>query len=69
LDVYIGFTKDVEIIESMVCDNLLTIVFTEKNGSFYGAKSAIKIPAKTYDMLEQAVVERWLEKKKSTIPE
>jgi hypothetical protein len=64
VDIYIGYTKDVVIEESRDCENL-TIGIIELNGSFHGARTDIKIPARSYEMLEQAVVERWLEKKKS----
>ena len=40
-----------------------TIRVIEYDGSPHGTLSEIKIPAKSYKMLEGAIVERWLENK------
>jgi hypothetical protein len=45
----------------------VTIRVVEKDGSLYGAWSEIKIPAKSYELLEEAIVEKWLENKKESI--
>ena len=68
MDILIGYLKNVDIEESKDNENL-TIGLTELNGSFYGTRTYIKIPAKSFNMLEEAIVERWLEKKKSLISE
>lgn len=56
--------RDADIIEE---EDAVTIVLNEKDGSHYGSKTDIKIPAKSYIMLEEAVVEKWLEKVKDSI--
>jgi len=61
LDIIIGYLRDIEIREPKVDENY-TIKLTELDGSHYGTRSEIKIPAKTYAALEQAIVEKWLEK-------
>lgn len=68
MDILIGYLKDVDIEESRDSENL-TLKLTELDGSFHGARMVIKIPAKSFNMLEEAIVERWLEKKKSLISE
>ena len=56
--------KDVEITEDRGTEDK-TIRIIEKNGSFYGALTEIKIPAESYELFEKAIMEIWLEKKKS----
>ena len=55
--------KDVEIIEHRDTEDR-TIRIIEYDGSPHGGLSEIKIPAASYGMLEGAIVERWLERKK-----
>ena len=55
--------KDVEILEHRDTEDR-TIRVIEYDGSPHGGLSEIKIPAKSYKMLEGAIVERWLELKK-----
>jgi hypothetical protein len=66
--IQINELKDITVVESLICKEV-TIRIIEKDGSFHGARSEIKIPAKSYELLEQAVVEKWLENKKSLITE
>ena len=42
----------------------VTIQLNEKDGNQYGTVSDIKIPAKSYEMLEREIVDKWLEKQK-----
>jgi hypothetical protein len=60
--------KDTGIAEALD-SNDVTIRIVEKDGSFNGSQTDIKIPAKSYEMLEHAIVERWLENKKSLTTE
>jgi hypothetical protein len=60
--------KDAEVVDSLDSNDVI-IKIDEKDGSFCGSRSEIKIPAKSYELLEQAIVERWLENKKSLITE
>lgn len=62
--IHVDRLRDADIIEDQ---DEVTVVLTEPDGSFYGAKTEIKIPAKSYKMLEEAVVEKWLEKVKDSI--
>lgn len=62
--IHIKQLRDADIIED---EDAVTIVLNEKDGSCYGSKTDIKIPAKSYEMLEGAVVENWLAKKNSSI--
>lgn len=62
--IHIDLLRDVDIIEE---HNEVTIALNEKDGSYYGGKTDIKMPAKSYEMLEEAVVEKWLEKVKESI--
>jgi hypothetical protein len=64
--IHINQLRDVDIIEERDTDEI-TIVLNEKDGSYYGSKTDIKMPASSYEMLEEAVVERWLEKKNNSI--
>ena len=66
MEIRIDQLRGVDIISD---DKEVTVVFNEYDGSWYGGKTAIKIIAKSYEMLEQAVVEKWLENKKSLITE
>lgn len=52
--------RDVDIIEER---DEVTVVLTEYNGSYYGGKTEIKMPARDYEMFEEAVIEKWLAKK------
>lgn len=61
--IHINQLRDVDIIEE---SDAVTIVLNEKDGSYYGSKTDIKMPASSYEMLEDAVVEKWLEKKKES---
>lgn len=63
MNVHIVQLRDVDIIEG---EEEITIVLNEMDGSFYGGKTDIKMPASSYEMLEDAVVEKWLEKKKES---
>lgn len=45
----------------------VTIMFQEKDGSYYGSKAEIKIPAKTYELLEDAIIGNRLEKSENPI--
>ncbi|MDD5051039.1 MAG: hypothetical protein PHV93_04895 [Candidatus Pacebacteria bacterium] len=58
--------KDAEVVVDWGTEDV-TIKVTEKDGSFHGARSEIKIPAKSYEMLREAIVEEWLEDKKESI--
>ena len=62
VDLTIKELRNVDIYES---GNEVTIQLNEKDGNFYGTLSEIKIPATSYCFLEEAIVERWLEKKKA----
>lgn len=62
--IHIKQLKDADIIED---EDAVTIVLNEKDGSYYGSKTDIKIPAESYKMLEGAIVENWLAKKNSSI--
>ena len=64
--IHINQLRDVDIIEERDTDEI-TIVLNEKDGNYYGSKTDIKMPAKSYKMLEEAVVEKWLEKVKDSI--
>jgi len=66
LDILIGHLKNVEIVKSKD-DKNVTIHLSEMDGNFYGSKSEIKIPAKSYEVLEKEIVEKWLEKKKDQV--
>jgi hypothetical protein len=55
--------RDVDIIDE---PKEVTVVLTECNGSYYGGKTEIKMPARDYEMLEEAVIEKWLAKKNAT---
>jgi len=58
--------KDAEIVEDThTLDVVIRVI--EMDGSFSGALSEIKIPAASYCFLEEAIVEKWLEKKKDSI--
>jgi hypothetical protein len=64
--------RDVDIIDESErsavpeTDRDITIVLTEYDGNCYGSKTEIEMPAKSYAMLEEAVVEKWLAKKNAT---
>lgn len=58
--------KDVEVVEGRDSKDM-AIRIIEMDGSFNGSLTEIKIPAKSYEMLEGAIVEKWLESKKPTI--
>jgi hypothetical protein len=58
--------RDVEIAEHRDTEDT-TIRIIEKDGSFSGGLSEIIVPATSYKMLETAIVEKWLEKKKDSI--
>jgi|LSQX01.2.fsa_nt_gb hypothetical protein len=62
--IHINQLRDVDIIEE---SDAVTIVLNEKDGSYYGCKTDIKMPASSYEMLESAIVEKWLEKKNNSI--
>ncbi|MCK9519294.1 MAG: hypothetical protein M0R74_09790 [Dehalococcoidia bacterium] len=62
--IHINQLRDADIIEER---DEVTIVLNEMDGNYYGSKTDIKIPAKSYEMLEEAIVERWLEKVKESI--
>lgn len=68
MELKIGCLRNVKIRKSTDGEST-TIKLTEMDGNYYGATSEIKIPAKSYEMLEEAIVENWLEKKKSLIQE
>ena len=55
--------KDVEIIEHRDTEDK-TLRIVEYDGSPHGGLTEIIIPATSYEMLETAIVERWLERKK-----
>lgn len=62
--IHVQQLRDADVIEEQ---EEITIVLTERNGSHYGGKTDIKMPAKSYEMLEKVIVERWLEKIKDSI--
>lgn len=62
--IHINQLRDVDIIEER---DTVTIVLNEKDGNYYGGKTDIKMPAKSYSFLEEAIVEKWLEKKNDSI--
>lgn len=66
MDITIKQVRNVEI-EALPNSKEVTVRLTEYNGSFYGSKTDIKIPASSYEKLETAIVEKWLEKKKDSI--
>ena len=64
MDIHIKQLRNAEI-EVPLNEKEVTIKLTEQDGSYYGVPYNIKIPAKSYCFLEEAIVERWLENKKS----
>ena len=58
--------KYVDVVDSLDSNDVI-IKIDEKDGSFCGSRSEIKIPAKSYELLEEAIVEKWLENKKESI--
>lgn len=68
MDIIMKQLHDVDIIDDQLkVRGEVSIVFHEYDGSFCGGKTEIKMPAKSYEMLEETIVEKWLEKKKSSI--
>jgi L-rhamnose mutarotase len=63
LEINLGCLKDVEV-RKPKGDKNYTIVLTEVDGNYYGSLSEIKIPAKSYEMLEKEIVDKWLDKQK-----
>ena len=61
MDLYVKQLRNVDIHED---GNYIVIQLNEKDGNFYGTLSEIKIPATSYCFLEEAIVERWLDKQK-----
>ena len=55
--------KDVEIIERLDTEDK-TLRIVEYDGSPHGGLTEIIIPAASYEMLETAIVDKWLERKK-----
>jgi len=66
LEILIGYLRNVEVEKSRDEENI-TIKLNEIDGNVYGSWANIKIPAKSYEMLEEAIVEKWLEKKKNQV--
>jgi hypothetical protein len=63
MDLFIKELKDVDVIESPDGNHMI-LQLTEKDGNVYGSKTDIKIPAESYAMFEEAIVEKWLDKQK-----
>lgn len=58
MTIIIAELKDAEIEENKE-GRKITIKLTEKGG-YFGHKTEIKMPAKSYEMVESAIVEKWL---------
>lgn len=68
MEITIGQLRNVKIKKSRD-DKEVTLNLNEQDGNIYGTMSEIKIPAKSYELLEEAIVENWLENKKHLITE
>lgn len=62
MDINISDLRNVEVDED---SREVVIKLNEVDGSIYGGKAEIKITAKSYGLLEEAIVENWLAKKKT----
>lgn len=63
MEIQIGYLRGVDVIRSRDEENV-TILLNEIDGNYYGGKTYIKIPAKSYEMLEMEIVEKWLDRQK-----
>jgi hypothetical protein len=63
MDILIGQLRGAEVRKSIDKEDV-TISLNEVDGNFYGTRYEIKMPAKSYEMLSEAIIEDWLEKKK-----
>jgi hypothetical protein len=68
VDIIVGQLRNARVQKSKD-EKEVTIALNEVDGNFYGTWNLIKMPAKSFEMLQEAVVEDWLEKKKSLIQE
>jgi hypothetical protein len=66
VDIHLKQLKDVEVVEGQDGEDV-TLRVIEKDGSPHGALTEIKIPAKSYEMFEGAIAEKWLEKQKANV--
>ena len=63
MEIQIKQLRNVDILKS--CDHeTVTVKLNEMDGNYYGSWTDIKIPAKSYEMLEKEIVDVWLEKQK-----
>jgi len=63
LEIQIKQLRNVNIEKSRDEENV-TIRLNEMDRNYYGSWTDIKIPAKSYEMLEKEIVDVWLEKEK-----
>jgi len=66
LKIEVSDLRNAEVIES-VDGNEVVLRLTEMDGNYYGSSTEIKLPAKSFKMLREAIVEGWLEEKKNQI--
>lgn len=66
MNINIGDLRNVEV-EEVKDSREVVIKLNEMDGNVYGTTSEIKITAKSYELLEEAIVEKWLAKKKDSI--
>lgn len=64
MDIVVGQLKNVEVKKTRD-GNKMIVKLTELDGSYYGCNTEIKLPANSYEMLEDAIVNNWLEKNNS----
>ena len=63
MEIQIKQLRNVNIEKSRDEENV-TIRLNEMDRNYYGSWTDIKIPAKSYEMLEKEIVDVWLEKEK-----
>lgn len=63
MELQIGYLRNIDIRQPTDSENV-TIGMNEYDGNTYGSWTHIKIPARSYEMLEKEIVDRWLDKQK-----
>ena len=66
MEIQIKQLRNVDILKSRDHETV-TVRLNEMDGNFFGSWTNIKIPAKSYEMLEKEIVDVWLEKEKDQI--
>ena len=66
MEIQIKQLRNVDILKSRDHETV-TVRLNEMDGNFFGSWTNIKIPAKSYEMLEKEIVDVWLEKEKDQV--